>query len=339
MDPTLSAVHTDQRLTILSVAFLNSAMHAVAMRAFPRVPVAKQSDLYVVWDKGDMLRDTMAKLSAGAGVQYNGIKLANGNYSCDVYADGTVIPYQVIANEDPGVDVEEAQTRRLANAALIRQERDFGTNFFTTGVWTTDITGSATPTNNDTTRWDDAASEPTKTIDDQKIVVQALGCPEPNTLIVGAEVDAALRNNPSILDRIKHGGGNADPAKVTPQILAALFGLDKYLVSKITYTTSNEGAAATTTAFALGKHALLCYAAPEPSRFLPSAGYTFSWAGLLNMLGGQTFAGMDEVINAGISIRKFDDPENSRLKMQVQAAWDQKLVSADCGVFYNTIVS
>jgi len=57
------------------------------------------------------------------------------------------------------------------------------------------------------------------------------------------------------------------------------------------------------------------------------------------MLGGQTFAGMDEVINAGISIRKFDDPENSRLKMQVQAAWDQKLVSADCGVFYNTIVS
>ena len=44
--PTARAVHVDQPLTNISVAFLQNAASFVASRVFPNIRVQKQSDVY-----------------------------------------------------------------------------------------------------------------------------------------------------------------------------------------------------------------------------------------------------------------------------------------------------
>jgi hypothetical protein len=72
--------------------------------------------------------------------------------------------------------------------------------------------------------------------------------------------------------------------------------------------------------------ALLCYSAPSPGLMVPTAGYTFSWTGLIG-------AG-----NQGNRIKRFRmDPLNSD-RVEIDCAFDQKLVAADLGCFFNTCV-
>jgi hypothetical protein len=89
-------------------------------------------------------------------------------------------------------------------------------------------------------------------------------------------------------------------------------------------TTINSGE---TNAFVGGKSALLVYAAPSASILQPSGGYTFSWV-------GYTGAGP-----LGQRIKNMRiDPINSD-RIEIEMAYTQKLVAAECGVFFTTIVA
>jgi hypothetical protein len=59
----------------------------------------------------------------------------------------------------------------------------------------------------------------------------------------------------------------------------------------------------------------------------PTAGYTFSWNGLLgaSAMGGR--------------IKKFRMENLSSDRVEIEMAFDQKLVSADLGYFWDTIVA
>jgi hypothetical protein len=77
-----------------------------------------------------------------------------------------------------------------------------------------------------------------------------------------------------------------------------------------------------------GKHALLCHVASAPGVEVPSAGYTFSWSGLAADYSGQ-----------GLAMNKFRMEHLGGDRVEGQLAFDQKVVGAQLGYFFASVVS
>src|SRR5690606_40935237 len=58
----------------------------IAQRAASRIPVVKQTDLYVVYDRGYFWRDDVVPRPLGGRPQQVGYKVEEGTYSCVEYA-------------------------------------------------------------------------------------------------------------------------------------------------------------------------------------------------------------------------------------------------------------
>ena len=329
--PTNSAVHVDAALTNISVAFLQNANHFAAGRVFPNVPVSKQSDRYFVFDRGDFNRDEAEVRAPGTESAGGGYELDNTpTYFANVYAFHHDVPDQVRANADPAVDVERAAAELVMHKMLIKREKVWTTNFFTGGKWTNDYDGVASSAGtNEVIQWSDTVSgDPIGDIRTAKTTILESTGFMPNKLVLTQPVMDALVDHPDIVDRVKYATSTtANPAMVNEQTLAALFGLDEIVVSRAIENTAAQGATATHS-FIGGKKALLCYAAPTPSLMTPTAGYQFSWSGFM----GQTNA-------FGVATKRFYLDALESTRVEGQAAFDMKLVSADMGYFWDTIVA
>jgi hypothetical protein len=328
-NPTAGDVHVNRPLTQISIAYMQAAEDFVASRVFPTVPVQKQSDRYFVYDRADWFRDEMKPRAPSTESAGGGWRLDNTpSYVATVYALHKDIDDQLRANQDDPVDLDRDAAEYLAQQAMIRREKQWIANFFTTGLWTGDQTGvSASPSTNEFLQWNDPTSTPLEVVRAQRLAIKGRTGYAPNTLVVGAAVHNALVDHPDVVDRIKYGATPGAPAIVTRQALAALFEVEQYLVASAIETTSGEGAGTATYDFLAGKAALLVYAAPRPSILAPSGGYTFAWTGYLG-------AGPE-----GQRIKRFrmDHLNSDRIEMEI--AFAQKLVAADLGVFFASAVA
>lgn len=330
--PTSGAVHVDSALTNISVAFLQNASHFVAGQVFPNVPVDKQSDRYFTFDRGDFNRDDAQVRAPGTESAGGGYNLDNTpSYFCDVISYHKDIPDAIVANADKAVDLQRAASEFVSHKLLIKKEKDWVSKYFTGGVWTNDYDGVASsPTGAQVIKWSDTTSgDPVGNLRSGKTaILQSTGF-MPNTLVLGQEVMDALVDHPDIVDRVKYSGGvgNGNPAMVNEQTLAALFGLDRVIVSRAIENTAAEKAT-NAHSFIGGKKALLCYAAPAPSLMAPSAGYTFSWTGYLD-------AGND----FGMATTRFRMDHLKSERVEGEIAMAHKLVSADLGFFWDAIVA
>ena len=59
MRPSPGDVHVNTPLTNISIAYMQDATKFISQRVFPNIPVAKQSDRYYVYDRGEFNRDEM----------------------------------------------------------------------------------------------------------------------------------------------------------------------------------------------------------------------------------------------------------------------------------------
>lgn len=324
--PGRGDVHVDRPLSQLSLAFLQSAEGFVADRAFPRVPVSKQSDKYFTYDRGMFNRDEMEKRAPGtesAGATYS---ISTDSYSADVWALHKDIADQIRANADDPIQLDREATEFLSIKALIRREKAWNDDHFVASKWTSDLTGvSGAPGANQFQRWDEAASTPIEDIRLGKRTVQIRTGFRPNKLVMNRQVYDALLDHPDIVGRLDRGQ-TSGPAIVMRQALAALFEVDEVLVMDAILNSAIEGA---TNVHALigGKNALLVYAAPSPGLMVPSGGYTFVWSGLL---GGGALA--SRISRMRVDILKSD-------RLEIEQAFDQKLVAADLGQFFLDAVS
>ena len=150
---------------------------------------------------------------------------------------------------------------------------------------------------------------------------------EANTLVLSYPAYQALRKHPLVVDRIKYTT-RADAAKITPELLAGAFDVERVLVSKAVYNPSQEGTSSPTYSFISGKDALLCYVTPEPAIMVPTAGYTFGWSGLtgLNTL--------------GVRIAQIPLPWKGleTVRTEGEMAFDMQVVGADLGYHFSGIV-
>lgn len=329
--PTARAVHVDQPLTSISIAYLQNAANFVAGQVFPNLPVQKQSDLYYVFDRGYFNRDEAKKRAPGTEAAKVGFELDTASYFADVWAVKHGIPDQIAANADAVLNLERAASELVTHKLLIRREKDWATNYFTTGVWGTDITGvAASPGTDEVVQWSDATSgDPIGDIRTAKTdIMEATGF-MPNTMVMSQRVLDALVDHPDIVDRIKYSGGvgNTNPAVTTEQALSQLFGIPRILVMRGVENTAAEGDT-NVHAFIGGKNALLTYSAPTPGIMTPSAGYTFSWQGYL----GQSNA-------FGMATKRRYRDELETTEVEGSAAFDHKLVASDLGYYWTSIVA
>ncbi len=327
MTPTPGDVHVNAPLTNISIAFLQNAANFVATRVFPNIPVQKQSDRYYVYERGDFNRDEMqlrapATASAGGGYTLDNTP----TYFANRFSFHKDIPDELRANADAVLSPDREAAEFVTHKALIKREKLFSNTYFKTGVWTFQRAGVAgTPGANQFKKWNDATSTPIRDVRLGKAAIAQSTGFEPNKLIMGRAVYDAIVDHPEIIDRLKYGQTAGAPAMASKQALAALFGVDEILVMNAIENTAAEGIAAAHS-FIGGNHCLLTYSTSAPGLMTPTAGYTFSWTGLLG-------SGAD-----GNRIKSFRMEDRSADRVEIDMCFDMKLVSADLGQFWSDAV-
>ena len=312
--PTSFDVHVDAILTNISVAYMQESYAFVASRAFPQVSVNKQTDKYFTYDQADFFRDQVQRRADGTESAGTGYGLSTASYSCDVYALHKDIGDQTRANADAPLNPDMDATRCLTQQMLIRQEVEWAAAAFTTGVWGTDATPSPL--------WDAASSTPIADVETAKNTVLTNTGYVPNTVIMSYKVMSALMDNSDIIDRIKYTSQDS----VSEELLARLFGVDRVMVMAGTYNTAQEGATASYSQIG-DKDVLVAYVAPSAGLMVPSAGYTMLWNGV-----SQGFGTSTAVARYRMETLRAD-------RIEIESAWDTKIVSSALGYFLSNVTS
>ena len=322
--PNINSVHVDAILTNISVAYLQNQDNFIADKVFPVVPVDKKSDKYFTYTKNDWFRDEAQRRADGTESAGSGYNLSTGTYSADVWAFHKDVGDQTVANADAPLNPLREATEFVTRRLLLRKEIQFVSDFFTTGVWADDVTGVAgAPSSGETKQWSDySSSDPINDIEAGKSEILSNTGMEANTLVLGYEVFRQLKNHPDLVDRIKYTSSQT----ITEDMLARMFDLDRVLVAKAVKATNNEGASEAYS-FAYGKSALLCHTASAPGLLTPSAGYTFAWTGVSGGIGS----------TIGVSSFRMESLKAERVEAEM--AFDNKVIGADLGYFWNTIVA
>ena len=313
-NPTSTDVHVDAILTQMSVAYMQEAFAFVASRAFPQVSVAKQSDKYFVYDQADFFRDQVQRRADGTQSAGTGYSLSTASYSAEVYALHKDIGDQTRANADAPLDMDMDATRFLTQQMLIRQEVEWAASAFTTGVWGSDVTPG--------TLWSAASSTPIADVETAKNTVLTNTGYVPNTVIMSYKVFSALMDNADIVDRIKY----TSQESVTEDLLARLFNVDRVLIMAGTYNTAANGATASYSQIG-DRDALVCYTPANPGLMVPSAGYTMVWNGVSSGFGTSS------------AISRFRMEAEKADRIEIESAWDTKIVSSALGYFLSNCVA
>ena len=322
---TPSAVHIDQPLTNLTLAYVQEQSNFIADKVFPTVGVNRQSDKYYIYDRAGMNRGGERKpLAPRTEVKRIGMSVSNDSYYADVFGLGMDFDDQTLANEDAALEIRAAGAQTLVTNLLIDREVDFANTFFSAGVW-----GSqATPAN----LWSDYTnSTPITDVTNARRTMQLKsGGFKPNTMVVGKEVRDILINHPDILARLNGGATVSNTALITNAKLAEIFEVENFYVMEAVQNTSAEGIAESN-AFIGGKHALLVHTPSSAGLMTPAAGLTFAW----NNLQG--------VQNLGVTVESFSDDALRRVgvaeHIQAKMAYDMKVVGADLGYFFNSVIA
>ncbi len=315
MPPTRQDVHINEALTNISVAYIQSETAFIADKVFPLVPVKKQSDRYFKYNKEDWMRSQAEVRAPGTESAGGGFSIDNTpTYFCSVIAFHKDIDDQTRQNQSEPIDLDRDATAFVTRQLLLKRELMWQSAFFTTGVWSEDYTP--------TTLWSASGSTPIDDVERKRDQVEKTTGFRPNVLVVSPDVHTVLKNHSTILERIKY----TQRGVVTADLLANLFELDRYLVAKAVVDLSAPGATPAPS-FLYSKDALLVYAANEPSIMQPSGGYIFTWDGLL---GAGAY---------GNRIKKFRIEQLSSDRVEGEMAFDARVVAADCGVFFNNVIS
>ena len=273
--PGVGDVHVNKLLSNVSVAYKNQIY--IAESVAPILLVDKQSDLIATYDKDFWARSVAKKTNPLEPPPIGGYEVNYETYFCEERSVGDIIPDAQVANQDPPFNARADATEWVTDQLLLEHEIDFLTNFWTTGVWSTDVVGGV-----DFVKWSTyATSDPVQDIRGwMRTIRRLLLGRQPNKLVLGDMTFDVLADHPSLLERVQYGASSNEPAMVTPNLIAQLLGLQEVQVGHVVYTTTAEGAATMTYTAGYDDDALLCFAPPRPGLKTPTALYTIVWRSL-----------------------------------------------------------
>jgi len=324
--PDVNDVHVNALLTQMSIAHMNKEENFIADKLFPLVGVDKQSDLFLIYTRGDFFQgsedaQSMRALLRAPGTRapVAGYGFSNSPYFCQNFAIGVEIPDELRANADAIFQLDNEATKLATQIQMIRRERAWAVDFMTSGIWGTSVAGTT-----DFVKWSDyGGSDPFTDLETGLDTVEGATGVRPNKLAMGAIVWRRLKHHPDLVDRVSGGATTGNPALATRQLLAQILEVDEVLVGRASYRSSAEGASLTM-ARIFDDDALLLFAEPTPGLMSPSGGVTFYWRPLTG--GGLQF------------MRKYRmDPERKDVA-ENHSYVDQVVTEAQSGYFLGDCV-
>lgn len=318
-------------LTNLSMAYFADPADFVATKIFPICPVSQSSSYFYTFSREDLARDNVARKPAFGKVQPAVMGQTDDTYKCEV--DQIIVGIDQIGTLDfqrsgaPGVaDPRRAKVRFASEQMLLHQDVLFAKNFFNATAWNNTWAGVASnPSGSQFLKFTDGNFDPVAFFDARKKDIRLSGRRTPNKLCLGVEAYNALRNHGDIIERVKYTGSTANPATVTPNVLAQLFGLDEVLVLESTYNAAGLGETENMQFICDTKGALLCYTTKAPAIDEPSAGYIFTW----DMLGNGQHVAFDQYEGEKGTHTEFIEGLMSS---------DMKKTSDDLAIYFKTCV-
>lgn len=326
-EPFLSQVHVNRPLTNISTAYMQEATDYIADKIFPVVPVQKQSDLYFRYTKGDWFRDETQVRAPGTESAGGGYNLTTDSYYAPVYAYHKDVDPQIRANTDVPLNADRDATLWITHRMLLTREVKVQATALATSTWTGSSSGGdITPS----PQWDLANSTPLEDLEKQIWSVKQTTGRFPNRFILGPRVWEVLKNHDEIVQRIKY----TQRGVVTTDLLASLIappGVDNFqvLVAAAIYNNAAEGASDNFQFIAPTKDCLLLYAEPQPGIMVPTAGYIFTWSGLLGA--GAFGSRISQIPMPWLGI--------GTTRIEGELAFTTKIVGSDLGCYFHNAVS
>ena len=315
-NPTAGDVHVNTPLTNFSQQFIQSQDKYASLKAFPNIPVAKESDLYYTFSRDDFFRDEAEERADGAESAGGGFELSTDPYFARTRAFHKDVTDRQRANQDSVLNLDRSSTNFVTQKLLIRRERVFAETFLADNVWFNGGSAAAAP---EATDWGSVTGNPIEQIRAGITGVHRNTGMRPNRILNTRTRHDQLMDNDEILARITGGSTATMPARVQRQLLAELFEVESYEVTDAVSNTSAKGAADQNFDF-IGNDRCLVYYAPQTAGIEePSAGMQFSWTGLL----GNT--------DLGVRIKRFRMEANEADRIEGQMSFDYKVTSPELG--------
>ena len=321
-------LHVNQELTVAMVAYAQQAGF-ISDQVFPNIPSDNPTDFYNKMGRKAFLQTAAQKRAPRTetpGVDWN---FTRDTFACEVWGLHHDIEDQYRATADANWQLDRTGTDLVTQQMLLRRELEWINTFFKTGVWYENLAGvAAAPGANQFLQLDQAGSSPiTMFRQARRRFNKRTGGVRANTLVMGPDGWDTLTDHPEIVDRVKY----TQEGFLTEALVARAIGIDRILVAEAVQAddTTDETTAEVFPAvsYIAGNSALMCFSAPRPSRDQPSAGYTFSWTGYL---GASAWGGR---------IKKFRMEAIACDRIEIEAAYDMKVVAPELGTFFSSVVS
>jgi hypothetical protein len=259
----------DPVLTSAAQGYKNAEFVGGAL--FPTVPVKQRGGKILSFGKEDFMLYTTGR-SPGANTKRVTFGYLGNSYVLESHSLEGLLPVETLQEGAavPGIDMSTMTVNKTQNIIALRlekQQADTARNAASYGAGNK-VTLSGT------SQWSDysGTSDPVAVIEAGKEAVRQKIGKRPNTAIIGAAVFAALKQHPKIVDRIKYTGRDV----ATPELLAALFGLEKVMVGDAVYALDDG-----TFVDVWGKDVVLAYTdvGTVAEQGKPSYGYTYQLEG------------------------------------------------------------
>lgn len=331
--PTIRGVHSDEMLSDISVAFMQDPNDFIASTVFPVISSESKTDTYYVFDQSPWFREEVKKRAPGTESAGTGYTLSEDSFIIDVFALHVDIDDQTVANADQQIKLEENAVKMVTSQLMMTLESEWHSTFMTTSIWTGASTGNdqtgvaGAPVADQFRQWNNPVSTPIQDIQTLSIEMKQKTTLMPNTLVLGLEVYNTLTNHPDFEEKIKY----TQTGIVGADLIASVLGIDRVIVSKATRETAAEGATSSMSFYA-GKTALLLYVAPAPGEMVATSGYTFAWS---RYAGTATLEGL----GVGSRMRSFRKESIESLRVEGTMTFDQKVVSANLGIFLASAIA
>jgi hypothetical protein len=305
-NPTEKDVHVDSVMSGVSIKYTNDEL--IADQVLPVVPVKKESDKYYIYTRNWKL--PQSKRAAGAEANEVEWNLDTATYQTEEYALKDFIPDRVRDNADNPLDMDIDSTENLTDLVQLGREKRVADIVFGAANYGTQTSALA-----GANQWDDyAGSDPIGDVRAKKAIVHAASGKTPNVMVIGYEAYLKLLDHPDVLERIKY----TQKGLVTTDLLATLFEVDKILVGKALYDTTQEGVAESLS-YIWGKSVALIYSQPSPGLKKVSFGYQFQ--------------------SRGFRTKKWREEGREGDFVETGEIRDEKLVAAATGYLITTVVS
>ena len=315
----VSDIHVNVPLSNMTVAYMQDTKDFIADKVFPVVPVSQISGRYFSFPKDSFLKNRAGKWTPGTKMHQTLFDVNNADtYSCQFRAIEYPMPWHFKAAADSQLQFEYAAMAHITQQLLLNREQEWATDFFAAGKWTTQPLAGT-----DFVAWDNfGTSNPIEDVLTYKDTVFGLTAKMPNTLVLPYNVYTQLRLHPLIKEMYKF----YQFPDVNESALAKIFDVDKVLIARaLSMNTADGSGDPLTVSNVYGKNAWLGYVPDAPGLMSPASGYIFSWNAMT--------AGFQ------IAVEKIPDQRDKVDYLQAVMSYDQKLIGADLGCFFRSVMT